>query len=161
MSEQSDAVGEQTPGAQPTPDRLKHTARWRVRTYELDVNGHVNNAVFLNYAEQVATEHAEGAGFGRAWAAAQGGGWVVRRHEVVYHRPALYGDPLAVTTQVLSLAGPRGLRRTTVVRETDGTLLAEIQTEWVWIRLADGRPARVPKPMLEYFSLHGGETSSS
>jgi hypothetical protein len=55
----------------------------------------------------------------------------------------------------------RGLRRTTVVRETDGILLAEIQTEWVWIRLADGRPARVPKPMLEYFSLHGGETSSS
>ena len=134
------------------PDPLTHTARWRVRTYELDVNGHVNNAVYLNYAEQVATEHAEGAGFGRAWAAAQGGGWVVRRHEVLYHQPALYDDPLAVTTQVLSLKGARGQRRTTIVRESDGVLLAEVLTEWVWVRLSDGRPGRVPVPMLEYFA---------
>ena len=36
-------------------DRLGYTTRWRVRTYELDMNGHVNNAVYLNWAEQLAT----------------------------------------------------------------------------------------------------------
>jgi acyl-CoA thioesterase FadM len=49
------------------------TARWRVRSYELDSNGHVNNSVFLGYAEEVATLHAEALGFGRAWTLEQGG----------------------------------------------------------------------------------------
>jgi acyl-ACP thioesterase len=36
--------------ASPSVDRLEHTEQWRVRTFELDSNGHVNNAVYLNYA---------------------------------------------------------------------------------------------------------------
>ena len=40
------------------------TARWRVRSYELDSNGHVNNAVYLAYAEELATLHAEALGEG-------------------------------------------------------------------------------------------------
>src|SRR5688500_14426921 len=54
-------------------DRRAYTTRWAVRTYELDVNGHVNNSVYLNYAEQIATEHAEAVGFGREWNTGQGG----------------------------------------------------------------------------------------
>jgi acyl-ACP thioesterase len=44
-----------------------YSTTWRVRTYELDANGHVNNAVFVAYAEEVANQHAEALGFGRAW----------------------------------------------------------------------------------------------
>ena len=121
-----------------------YTTRWRVRVYELDPNGHVNNAVYLNWAEQLATEHAEAAGFGPAWTAAQGGAWVVHRHEISYRRPAVYGDELALTTRVEQVRGARGVRRTTIARVADGAPVAEILTEWVWVRLADGRPGRVP-----------------
>src|SRR5215475_10312139 len=95
-------------------DRAQYSTRWRVRTYELDVNGHVNNAVYLNWAEQIATEHVEAAGFGQGWTVLQGGAWLVRRHEITYRRPALYGDDLELTTRALSIKGARGLRQTTI-----------------------------------------------
>jgi acyl-CoA thioester hydrolase len=128
------------------------TARWRVRGYELDTNGHVNNAVYLAYAEEVATLHAEARGFGRAWTVDQGGAWVVRRHEIVYHRPAVYGDELELTTTVKDMRGARGVRETTI-KLIDGTQLAEVTTEWVWIRAADGRPSRVPSELVEAFQV--------
>ena len=68
-------------------ERLEHSEQWRVRTFELDANGHVNNAVYLNYAEQVAVDHAEALGYGREWSERHQIGWAVREHHVVYHRP--------------------------------------------------------------------------
>ena len=132
-----------------SPDRLSYTTCWTVRTYELDLNGHVNNAVYLNYAEQIASEHAEAIGHGRAWSAEQGAGWVARRHELVYHQPAFYGDELELTTRVEEMRGARGVRHTTITRVSDGTLLTDIRTEWVWVRVSDGRPSRIPAPLLE------------
>ena len=128
-------------------DRLVYSTRWRVRTYELDVNGHVNNAVYLNWAEQVAIDHVEALGYGRDWSREHGGGWVVREHRVVYHRPVLYGDIVLVTTLPQRLAGVRGTRRTEIHRESDGALVTEATTEWVWVR-PDGRPARIPAELL-------------
>jgi acyl-CoA thioester hydrolase len=133
-------------------DRTAYTTRWRVRTYELDLNGHVNNAVYLNWVEQVATEHTEAAGFGRAWTLAQGAAWVVRRHEIIYRRPAVYGDELEVTTRAMLLKGARGLRDTSITRAADAALIAEVHTEWVWVRLADGRPLRVPDVLVQFFA---------
>jgi acyl-CoA thioester hydrolase len=135
-----------------SPDHRAYTTRLRVRTYELDGNGHVNNAVYLNWAEQIATEHTETAGFGPAWLQARGGAWVVRRHEITYHRPAIYGDELELTTCALSLKGARGLRQTTITRLADATLIAELHTEWVWVRVQDGRPSRVPEELVSFFT---------
>lgn len=138
-------------------NRTAYTVRWRVRTYELDLNGHVNNAVYLHWAEQAATEHTEAAGFGRAWSLAQGGAWLVRRHEITYHRPAVYGDEVEVTTVAQQVKGARGLRHTGIVRVADGAMLAEVHTEWVWVRLADGRPVRVPDALVRYFAAAATE----
>ena len=133
-------------------DRLGYTTRWRVRTYELDANGHVNNAVYLNWAEQLATEHVEEAGFGRTWTDAQRGSWVVRRHEITYRTPAVHGDELELTTRAVSIKGARGFRDTTITRASDGAPIAEIHTEWVWVRLPEGRPARPPEDLVRFFS---------
>jgi acyl-CoA thioester hydrolase len=127
---------------------LEHTHRFGVRTYEVDENGHVNNAVYLNWAEYLTADHAEVAGFGREWSLERGGAWLVRRHEITYHQPALRGDEVTATVRVLALAGVRGLRQTTFRRERDGAQLAEVRSEWVWVRLSDGRPMRVPAELL-------------
>lgn len=121
-----------------------YRTRWRVRVYELDANGHVNNAVYLNYAEQVAIEHAEALGLGREWCIAHGATWVVRRHEILFRQPAAYGDELELTTRVESLKGASGVRRTSIVRVSDHQPIADVTTQWVWVRLADNRPTRLP-----------------
>lgn len=125
-----------------------YSARFKVRIYELDFNGHVNNAVYLNYAEQVATEHAETEGFGRQWSEQLGGTWVVRRTEITYRHPAYFGDELEVTTRIGSVRGARGLRTTTIRRVADGQAIADVLTEWVWVRLADMRATRVPPELV-------------
>jgi acyl-CoA thioester hydrolase len=127
---------------------LEHTIQFRVRTYEVDENGHVNNAVYLNWAENLTADHAESAGFGRRWTQDRGGAWVVRRHEVTYRLPAVRDDEIVATVRVEALGGVRGVRRTWIRRATDGTELAEIVSEWVWVRVADGRPARIPGELL-------------
>ena len=38
--------------------RREHTLRLRVRHHEMDAFGHVNNAVYLNYVEEAAVDHA-------------------------------------------------------------------------------------------------------
>ena len=133
------------------PGLLEHRLRFGVRTYELDENGHVNNAVYLQWAENLTAGHAEAAGFGRQWSVERGGAWLVRRHEVTYHQPALRGDEVEGTVRVLALGGVRGVRHTTFVRPRDGVLLAEVRSEWVWVRIADGRPARVPAELTDRY----------
>ena len=135
--------------AQPKPaDPLQFTMRWPVRGYELDSRGHVNNAVYLSWAEEIATAHAEAAGYGREWSEEHGGGWVIRRTEITYHRPAVYGDEVELTVKVELVRGARGVRRTTIRRAADGELFAEVLTEWVWVRLSDGRATQVPQELV-------------
>ena len=133
-------------------DLWTHTTRLRVRWYEIDFNGHVNNAVYLNWIAQLATDHAEACGIGRAWSLERGGVWVVRRHDITYHAPALDGDDLELTVRVESLGRVRGVRRTSIVRPRDGQRVADCLTEWVWVRLSDGRPARVPAELVALYA---------
>jgi acyl-CoA thioester hydrolase len=130
---------------------LEHTLRFRVRSYELDQNGHVNNAIYVAWAENVTNEHAEAIGFGRAWSLERGGGWVVRRHEATYHLPAVALDEIEATVRVEGVRGVRGWRRTWIRRAADGALLAEVFSEWAWVRTSDGRPARVPDEIVAAF----------
>ena len=123
-----------------------------MRSYELDSNAHVNNAVLLAYAEEVAVMHAEALGFGRAWTQHQGGVWLVHRHEITYHRPALFGEELQLTTTVVGMRGARATRHTTIALAEAGTVLAEITTEWVWARATDMRPTRIPAELVEAFA---------
>jgi acyl-CoA thioester hydrolase len=137
------------PSDQQRADPLEFTIRWPVRGYELDSQGHVNNAVYLSWAEEVATAHAEAAGYGRDWSVRRGGGWIVRRTEITYYRPAFYGDEVELTVRVELVRGARGVRRTTIRRVGDRELLAEVLTEWVWVRLSDGRAAPAPRELVE------------
>jgi len=131
-------------------DPWEYHGRWPVRLYELDSNGHVNNAVYLNYVEQVALEHVEAMGFGRDWYRSHGGGWFVREHHATYYRPATFGDFLLLTTIPLRMGAASGERYTTIHRESDGELLTEVRTVWAWVR-EDGRPGRIPEALRSLF----------
>src|SRR5438552_1058780 len=99
------------------------TIRVRVRHYEMDSLGHVNNAVYLNYAEEAAIEHARQLGFDEARWRELGGAWVVRRHEIDYRLAAVAGDELDVTTGITAMNRVSATRRTTMVRVADGEVV--------------------------------------
>jgi acyl-CoA thioester hydrolase len=135
-----------------------HTIRLRVRHHDMDVQGHVNNAVYLHYVEEAAIEHAGLIGFGAERLRELGGTWVVHRHAITYRRPAVAGDELDVTTTIASLERTRGIRRTTIARR--GELLAEAETEWVWVGI-DGRPRRLPAEAVEIYAALVRESEES
>ncbi len=112
----------------------------------IDALGHVNNAVYLQYAELAARQHSDAEGFTLDWYREKGAAPVVRRHEIQYLAPAHAGERLVVTTSVVGLAGVRA-RRKTEIRGPNG-ICAEVDTDWVWVDLKTSRPVRIQPEIL-------------
>ncbi len=114
---------------------------------DFDVNGHVNNVVYVRWVQEAATAHWNArmdAGERAAW------GWVVLRHEIDYRRPLLPGEAASLRTWV----GPRhGARFIRYVRidGPDGEICAQATSEWCLIDAESRRPTRVPPWMAERF----------
>jgi acyl-CoA thioester hydrolase len=119
---------------------------------DIDELGHVNNAVYVRWLQDIATAH------WRATASAQDQAdyiWAVSRHEIDYRRPCHLGERLLAETWG---ENPRGARfdRCTRITGPDGTLRLEARTTWVLMDRALMRPARVPRAMAARFLLPGG-----
>ncbi len=131
--------------AQPSADTAQalreHTLTLTVQPSDIDDLQHANNVAYLVWCEQAARNHSARVGMDIATLRALGSFAVVRRHNITYHRPALLGDQLMVRTVLSSSQGIRAHREFTIMR-VDGTLLAECQTEWVWVDAFTGRPKR-------------------
>ena len=114
----------------------------------IDELGHVNNAVWVEWIQQVAVAH---------WASVADAAhveayvWVVVRHEIDYLRAAFAGDVLTASTWVGEAPkGARFDRHMEFVGE-DGKLRVRARTQWAIIDKASGRPIRVPPEVVEPF----------
>jgi len=121
-----------------------------VRPGDCDVLGHVNNVAWVGFVVDLATAHSEALGLGFDATRAHGGGWIVRRHEILYRRDARPGDEIAESTWVSTMRGARSLRHARF-RDADGRELVAATTEWAFVDLEAGRPRRIPKPVLGRF----------
>ena len=127
----------------------------RVSDADIDSQGHVNNVVYLRWAQDVATAHWQTL----APADAQEDvGWVALRHEIDYKAPGFRGDELSVRTWVGKLEGLSFERHTEIVRVGDDKLLARARTLWVPINPETGRPKRVSAEVRAAFSRAAGQT---
>lgn len=136
----------------------RFTTRLRVRHYEMDVLGHVNNAVYQHYLEQAAIEHSESLGFTFARYRELGGVFVMRKITIDYRRPAVAGDALAISTWVGQMRGPRAVRFYEIHRAADGELLLSAEALWAWLDLQSQRPRAIPAVLLDAFVAAGGES---
>lgn len=132
------------------PSRNEHTIRLRVRFRDVDAVGHVNNAVYLTYAEEAAVQHAQALGLGLERMQQLGGAFIVRRHVIEYRHAARVGDDLLVTTRLTAMRGMGATRETTIVSEATGKTLVTATTDFVWVSNS-GRPAHIPKEIIEVF----------
>lgn len=123
----------------------------RVRHYEMDALGHVNNAVYQNYLEQAAIEHSEHLGITLDIYRELGGVFVMRRVEIDYLRPAVAGDTLEVTTWLKEMRGTRAYRRYEIRKQNQDDLLVTAEALWVWVDTQTMRPRPIPNLLLEKF----------
>jgi acyl-CoA thioester hydrolase len=116
---------------------------------DIDVNGHVNNVVYLQWVQDVATAH------WNAWATREQKEsltWVILRHEIDYKRAAFSGERLKLRTWIGEASGAKCNRFTEVVRERDSELLATAQTLWCLIDVKTQRPRRVDAELYNRFA---------
>jgi acyl-CoA thioester hydrolase len=98
-----------------------HEKRVEIRWSDLDVYGHVNNAIYLTYLEEVRDE----------WLGDRLGdpdeiwNWVLARVEIDYRRELALADDVAVASCRLDRVGNSSVTTREEVRTADGELAAE------------------------------------
>src|SRR4051812_35712758 len=98
---------------------------FRVSAKDIDRLGHVNNVVYLRYAQDAAIAH---------WRSAVADEhrdrlvWVVRRHEIDYLKPAMEHDELVARTWVGEANGATFERFIDIKRLQDQELLVRVKS---------------------------------
>jgi acyl-CoA thioester hydrolase len=114
----------------------------------IDELGHVNNAVWVQWIQEVALAH----WYSVADPAHQDDYiWVVVRHEIDYLRAVVEGETVTGRTWVGEAAkGARFDREMDFVGD-DGKVRVRARTTWAIIDKAAGRPIRVPPDVMAPF----------
>ncbi len=125
---------------------------FKVTAEVVDGNQHVNNVAYVQWMQDAATRHAAATGCTRATEAI-GATWVARMHRIEYLSPAFEGDLVVVCTWVADFRRVRSLRRYRIIRAADQKVLAEGETDWVFVDFASGRPRAIPAEIASLFTL--------
>ncbi|GMM92024.1 acyl-CoA thioesterase [Qipengyuania sp. MTN3-11] len=118
----------------------RYARRFVAEADTIDELGHVNNAVWVRWVQDIATEH------WRAVAAPQfvdAYVWVVIRHEIDYRGNVGPGEEVVATTWIPGV--PKGARfdRCVEFHDAAGRLLVAVRSTWAMIDRATQRPQRI------------------
>jgi acyl-CoA thioester hydrolase len=119
----------------------------KVEKEHIDALDHVNNLVYLTWAQEVARQHWNSKASKEL---ARSIVWVVTRHEIDYRKPAFLEDILQIKTWVLP---PEGVAWPRMVHiEKQGKLLAKAKTNWCPVSADNQRLMRLSPEMLAVLS---------
>jgi YbgC/YbaW family acyl-CoA thioester hydrolase len=120
---------------------MSHECELTTRSYECDINGHVNNAVYLNYLEYARVSFLKDIGIAYGSLRLKGFGLVVTRISIDYKLALRAEDRVRIVTE------PRKLGRASCTFSQkiyrDGVLAADAEVTWATVDL-QGRPIRLP-----------------
>jgi acyl-CoA thioester hydrolase len=122
-----------------------------VGSEHIDRVGHMGNLEYLAWLLEAAEAHSSAVGLTWQRYQALGGVFVVRRHEFDYLGAAIEGDELIVRTWISRTARASSIRAYEIHRGP--TCLLRGTTTWAFVRLATGRPCRIPAPVLTAFDV--------
>jgi acyl-CoA thioester hydrolase len=142
------------------PPARVHRQCFVVQPEDIDELEHVNNSVYLRYADTAAIAHATRIGMTFAAMKAAGNIPVVIEHHIKYHKSAVLGDTLEDTTWIATCEGIRSTRCHEIRREADGALLVQIKTDWVWLDASGTRPRRISPIIWQAFGFQSAAISS-
>ncbi len=116
----------------------------KVESMDLDLYEHVNNAVYINYAEEAVAQAFSAQGWSPAKLSEHHLAVVTRRAHIQYLSLASWGEMLNISTQILDVNGTGGSRYVGMTR-ADGTPVAACILDW---ELVDRKSAEV-RPLPE------------
>ncbi len=148
---------ESLPTAPPPPPGAFHMRR-RVVWQDIDMLGHVNNAVYLDYATECGMQVVAAHHWPVTRMLSEGFGILLRRNQVHYLQPAFLGDEIEITTWFSNLRFSTATRHYQISRVEDHATLAWIHALGVWVDLKSGRPIRIPKEMIADFAPNLAES---
>jgi acyl-CoA thioester hydrolase len=120
----------------------------------IDELGHVNNAVWVDWIQQIATAH---------WSAVAAPEhqaqyvWVVTRHEIDYRGNIGPGDTVRAETFIPSAPAGARFDRRVDFRDRAGKVIVSAKTTWAMLDRASGRLARVRDEIAALFRPFAGE----
>jgi acyl-CoA thioester hydrolase len=120
----------------------RHTHSFTAGPEHIDELGHVNNTVWLQWVQQVATAHWETVAVPDHVATYA---WVAVRHEIDYRGNIVLGE--SVTAETYLPAPPVGARfeRRVDFTNSSGKVIVSVKSIWAIIERASGRIVRIPK----------------
>lgn len=124
-----------------------------VRSYELDVYDHVNNAVYINWLEHGRSKLLQDKGFDytritEVW----GVRFMTVRTEIDYKLALHLGDKAEVTTQVEKVGNTSVTIGHRIAKVPDGVLAAQAKVVIVYTDATTGRPVPVPQEFVRLYA---------
>lgn len=125
----------------------------------IDVMGHVNNVVYLDWVQTAASKHwnhATADYFKNEDPTEERIGikkmaWVVLDHHIRYKAEALEGEELIIKTYVEKMSGVRSERHTVITRKSDQKVLVTAVTNWCLLKMPEAKPMRIPEEIHKLF----------
>ena len=140
----------------PSPVRV-HEHRFAFPPQAEDENLHVNNVEYVRMLQECAIAHTRRNGWTPEELHARGWTWVVRSHFIEYLQPCRAGEEIALHTWVADFKKIRSLRKYRFVRAADGAILANAQTDWVFLDVRKGRPVSIPPEVVSAYVVVPGD----
>jgi len=133
--------------------RPEHLRELVVTAEDCDALGHTNNVVYLRWLEVMAWQHSAVAGLD--WPAYQrlNRAMVARHHDITYLQATVSGDRLWLATWREFCDGRLRFRRGyQIINVASRKTVLQGTTEWVCVRVDNGRAARMPAEFVAAYS---------
>ena len=122
----------------------EHVMPVEVTPADIDFMGHVNNARYLAWVQDVVLAHWQKLAPADEVARLA---WVALKHEITYRKPAFLTDTIVARTVLEKVAGARAFYNTVIARGEE--VLAEVQSMWCCIDAASHAPTRIDREVAE------------
>lgn len=136
--------------------KIEYERTFRVRHYECDAYEDAFYTSYLRYTQETAMDASASLGFDGEWYAAHGAIWLVRDTEIEYLRPLRYGNSVVVRTWVENVRKVMSKRAYELRIPDTGEIVARAATDWAYLDVATGKPARIPDEFTGKFLAAGG-----
>jgi acyl-CoA thioester hydrolase len=132
-------------------NKFKHKYQIRVRNFEVDSQGIVHNAVYLNYCETGRVEYVRNLGIQLMPTGIFDDGIKinVRRNEINYEAPAKLDDLLDVYTRISYIKNSSFCFEHLIINSSSGELLVTQKSVQVNLNNKTGLPERLPDHLRE------------